>query len=541
MTAPTKLGASTVANSSEAQGAGSVVMPIASQTPVTVVPMVVTPTVHTSPSQEGTAATYLIPALGQDGQQVYVPGNIVVPASTPQQSVQYVLRDPPPYTPPANGGTRMLPTVVQPPGSIVYTQPIHASSTQVAPANQQQQQTSVVYYTTSAPVPTAHSPQPKRTPISGVNTTKPYAIVPALPTAPEEYRLPMHQQPASNQANIQGVQYIQPANGSQGTPVIQAATNVPVKGQKAIHHVNPPKRPPVPKSTTVGNRLSSPQNAMVHLPSPQDRVVKHSEELQNITKNIGAAFANCSEEMLISAFEDAWKKFQANGRKYEALMNLPKPHATTMGRVMAPPNVEVVSVPGTPSRLSLVRPSSRPKPIAPKMIPQPPPMLPPTSTEVIQQAEQPQYLYTYATTSTSQPQVILQPVNPEYAIYSVGSGPKQKTYQVQTAGLFYPADPNGKQEPGAPQQVVLAQPPVQPPPPPPRHGGERIKSAVVVAPRKTRDSAPHRRTTGKLNRLCALCGKEATYLCSGCHAEWYCGRACQVSTEQYGKYDAYCY
>lgn len=532
--APTKPGApGIVANTLEAQGAGSIVMPIASQTPVTVVPMVVTPTVHTSQSQEGTAATYLIPALGQSGQQVYVPGNIVVPAA-PQQSVQYVFREPPPYTPPANGVTPTLPTVVQPQGSILYTQPVHASPTQVAPTNQQQQQTSVVYYTTSAPVPTTHAPQSKSIPVSGVNTTKPYAIVPALPTAPElagikEYRLPTHQQPVNNQASVQGMQYIQPINGSQGTPVIQTATNVPAKGQKAIHHINPPKRPPTSKSTTVGNRLSTLQSAMVPFPSSQERVAKHSEELHNITKKIGAAFANCSEEMLISAFEDAWKKFQANGRKYEALMNLPKPHATSKGKVTAPPNVEVVSVPGTPSRLSLVRPTARPKPIAPKMIPQPPPMLPPTSTEIPQQ-EQPQYLYTYATTNTSQPQVIIQPVNPDqYAIYSVGNGPKQKTYQVQTAGLFYPADPNGKQEPSGPQQVVLTQPPVQPPPPPPRHSAERIKSTVVAAPRKTRDSAPHRRTTSKLNRLCALCGKEATYLCSGCHAEWYCGRVCQVS------------
>ena len=49
--------------------------------------------------------------------------------------------------------------------------------------------------------------------------------------------------------------------------------------------------------------------------------------------------------------------------------------------------------------------------------------------------------------------------------------------------------------------------------------------------RKSKDSATmsRRRTSSKSNRACALCRKEATYLCSGCHAEWYCGRQCQVS------------
>ena len=37
-----------------------------------------------------------------------------------------------------------------------------------------------------------------------------------------------------------------------------------------------------------------------------------------------------------------------------------------------------------------------------------------------------------------------------------------------------------------------------------------------------------RRKGAKLSRICTLCGKDATYLCSGCHTEWYCSRECQV-------------
>lgn len=494
-------------------------MPIASQTPVTMVPMVVTPTSYTSKSQDGTPTTYLIPAVGQNGQQMFVQAGNIVVSPSPQQPVQYVVRDPPPYTPPAVSASPTLPTVAKPSSSIAYTQPVHTGSIQVVPANQH---SNVAYYSTSAP--TLRTPQATDAPVS---TTKPYAIVPALPTAQDsgDYRIPMQQQSASNQPTV----YMQPVNGSHSVPVIQNATTAPVKSHKGTYHTNPSRRPPIlHKSSPVSSRPPSLQGAVGRPSPPQEKVVQYSEELKTITTKIGAAFANCSEEMLISAFEDAWKKFQANGKKYEALMNISKPHATSVGRVSGPPNVEVVSVPGASSRLSLVRPA-RPKPIAPKVAsPVLPP--PPVSTQP-QQQDPPHYIYTYG--NTSQPQVIYQPMNPEYAIYTVGGASKQKAYQVQTAGLFYPAPASdGKQEPSVPQQVVIAQPPVQPPPPPP--GRPEITKTTAMAHSATgprRNTNPRRRASSKLNRVCALCGKEATYLCSGCHAEWYCGRTCQVSSK----------
>lgn len=41
-------------------------------------------------------------------------------------------------------------------------------------------------------------------------------------------------------------------------------------------------------------------------------------------------------------------------------------------------------------------------------------------------------------------------------------------------------------------------------------------------------SSSSRRKVSKITRQCARCCKDATYLCSGCHQEWYCGRECQV-------------
>ena len=499
-------------------------MPIASQTPVTVVPMVVTPTAYTSKSQDGTPTTYLIPAVGQNGQQMFVQAGNIVVSPNPHQ---YVVRDPPPYTPPAVSASPTLPTAAKPSSSVAYTQPVHTGSIHMIPANQQQQHSNVAYYTTAAP--TVRTPQAADAPVS---TTKPYAVVPALPTAHAQesgdYRVPMQQQSGSNQTTV----YMQPVNGSHSIPVIQNATTAPVKGPKSTYHTNPPRRPPIlQKSTPVSSRPPLLHGAVGRPSPPQEKVAQYSEELKTITTKIGAAFANCSEEMLISAFEDAWKKFQANGKKYEALRNISKPHATSAGKVSGPPNVEVVNVPGASSRLSLVRPA-RPKPIAPKVAS---PVLPPPTASTQpphqqQQQESPHYIYTYG--STSQPQVIYQPMNPEYAIYAVGGGSKQKAYQVQTAGLFYPAPASdGKQEPSVPQQVVIAQPPVQPPPPPPGHPDIAKTTAMphsATGPR--RNTNPRRRASSKLNRVCALCGKEATYLCSGCHAEWYCGRPCQVSS-----------
>ena len=42
------------------------------------------------------------------------------------------------------------------------------------------------------------------------------------------------------------------------------------------------------------------------------------------------------------------------------------------------------------------------------------------------------------------------------------------------------------------------------------------------------NSATSQKSKSKSVRICSRCGNEATYLCSGCQQEWYCGRDCQV-------------
>ena len=197
-----------------------------------------------------------------------------------------------------------------------------------------------VYYTNEA-VSSAH-----------VNTTKPYAIVNALPTTTGIGMFPRQLGP------------YQPMGEG---PVIVRSPTQTEKPKTAIHTP--------PPSSCEG---------------PSDDMNSH---LQTINKNISAAFTNSNEDMLMTAFEDAWKKFQANGPRYAS-----KPVVTSRGH--APPNAEVVPISGPiTSRLSLVRPASqRPRTIAPKV-----------------------------------------------------------------------------------------------------------------------------------HRMCARCGRDATYLCSGCRTEWYCGRDCQVS------------
>ena len=191
-----------------------------------------------------------------------------------------------------------------------------------------------------------------------VNTTKPYAIVNALPSTGGMSIYPRHF----------GI-------GGEGVgPILMAGSPMTDKRKKVTH--TPPPPPPVtyPKSGSPAS----------------EELTSH---LQTINKNISAAFTSSNEDLLISAFEDAWKKFQANGFKYKGSSKV------ISSRSHGPPNAEVVTIPGTvASKLSLVRPvGQRSRPVAPKV-----------------------------------------------------------------------------------------------------------------------------------NRTCALCGREATYLCSGCRTEWYCGRECQV-------------
>ena len=51
----------------------------------------------------------------------------------------------------------------------------------------------------------------------------------------------------------------------------------------------------------------------------------------------------------------------------------------------------------------------------------------------------------------------------------------------------------------------------------------RTQQAEIVSPRRRNST-----NSVRPSHACARCGKNATYLCSGCHLEWYCSRDCQV-------------
>ena len=357
---------------------------------------------------------------------------------------------------------------------VVRDAPLHApsmsagntvSSTRVAQSGSAQPSASVIV----ACVPAGSSVQP--VPYSGVSTTKPYAIVNAMP----------------------------------GTTTQMPPTLLP-------HH---------PKTySLVSNekRVSG------------DTKLQHREVIQTISKKIGDAFDSGNEQLLVAAFEDAWKKFQANGKQYES------PGTKIVGKDPPPPNAEVFTVPGgATSCVSLVRQSSSPRMLAHKSL-SPRPVQRVITPPPLSSKEQTSYLHTGGGTSSTQPVVYV----PTPA--AVASGQKQQPplshSKVHSSGLFYPPPSSVVaenvavlQRKGGVQRVVLSQnsPSV-------RHG---ISSGVGVheaAETQAAVTPHHRPRRSSKSKVCARCGKSATYLCSGCHSEWYCGRECQVICTMYSKH-----
>lgn len=192
-----------------------------------------------------------------------------------------------------------------------------------------------LYYTSDIPAVSSRSVQ-----ATTVNTTKPYAIVNAIPSSADVHvyssHLP-HAQQVMNPLSHMGVD---------GVKVCEEKT---FNGTTNALHGNG-------EGSTL--EVVSPTTSYPTNQPPEDLACN----LQVINKKISAAFINCSEDMLISAFDDAWRKFQANGQKYS-----PVPKQTNI--VTAPPNVEMVTIPGsTSSRLTLLRPVSgqKPRPVVPK-------------------------------------------------------------------------------------------------------------------------------------------------------------------------------
>ena len=535
-------------------GAGS------GQTPASVVPVVATPTGYTqplAPTGSPTAPYTIIPAesvvSGGQGVARSVPHSATnravkpgtLPIKDPAPAVHYIFEP-------------LVPTASTP---IIYSQTtgVPVGVTKTSSANPAVYHTEVV---SSKPMP--------------VTTTKPYAIVPAQPTASIE---------------IQGI-----AVNQQGTPLISSPVQLgygTVSSTPYIHTVVTPSSGvrQLPAHTissartskifSESGRISQQNTPLSHQRVPDNQA---TAQLEEIGKNISDAFASSSEQMLIAAFEDAWKKFQANGKRYQSASNNATQktmvQSNTFAKSIPPPNAEVVSVPGTSSRLSLIRPTySRSKmPTVQSTADQLMCVSPDTQSGLavaapvgdLQQNQQSvQILYSVSpqtyTRGSECPVTTLYAVAPNSAQspydhmmkHSHLRQGRPKTSQVQTSGIYVPAHGNdivaAKQQtavvieqvgggsvlgsksvvqtPRSQHQIFLSERVKQQEPVAAVQHLSVLKPqpAVVGDPQvKQRGTTAAPAPAGKAPRQCALCAKEATYLCSGCHRIWYCGKDCQV-------------
>lgn len=330
----------------------------------------------------------------------------------------------------------------------------------------------------------------------------------------------------NNPASTRAAQVV--ANSQSATPVIVAC--VPGSSQPVTFSGVSTTKPYAIVNAMPGTQI--PATSLPHPPKTYSLVsekqtssstnkLQHREVVQTISKKIGDAFDSGNEQLLVAAFEDAWKKFQANGKQYESGVHIVSSGTKVIGKDPPPPNAEVFAVPGTTSRVNLVRQTNSnrsmltPKtssPIPAQQVIAPPPL---------SSKEQTGYVYT-AATNAAQPQVYLQPI-------TTSQQQQQQPLshsKVHSSGLFYPPSStenvavSQKKAPGAGiQRVVVSQS---------SSAAHRSGSSdVTVRETSEPQATTHRRRSSK-SKYCARCGKNATYLCSGCHMEWYCGRECQV-------------
>lgn len=281
----------------------------------------------------------------------------------------------------------------------------------------------------------------------------------------------------------------------------------------------------VPVTTT--SSLPPPPSYSTYIAGKKTNSEKVSEEdVQSIQKKIGDAFTQSSEEMLLSAFEEALKKFQDNDKAY-------KRSSVGGGSELAP------GTSGTKTQAAV------PKPL-PESI-----RIMPTTSQSQQQKQHHYhpYLQVAATPPNmsapqQQQQLLLQQIPGDYAnLYTIpavsGAG-----NQVRVAGLYYP-----NMDQSEPHKVIMASKKVASPTKPqtllqrvivpdrPRLSGHHQGVSSRPQQQVTKGTHPAQRTTTTTgssgtrhsNKMkCAWCGGGAIYLCSGCQAEWYCGNECQV-------------
>lgn len=387
-----------------------------------------------------------------------------------------------------------------------------------------------VYYSTIPSEATLQVAKSGNQPSGVTMTTKPYAIVNALPPPQSsDVGYVFH---SSKPGMLHGGG---PGSSSKQHMVQMVPTTAgvpqPISEGTAVQQSGH-----VPSSVSTG--ASSAAAASPGLPPPpsyskfltenkrKSKVSK--EDLQSIQKKIGDAFTQSSEVMLVSAFEEAWKKFQDNDKVYK--------EKEAGGPFMVDGTSPQTDTPGTSSLLHQMstKPPNRAK-----------------STHAGPSALLgPKYIHASpaAAGGGAQQQMVIQPVAPDYATIYTIPAPKaaaasgaQAKHQVHVTGLYYPAVETAESSPSqsdlgnvvAKQQhssAVTSQEP-QPQPQSQHRIDEALTHPQVAKPHTptttTTQQGPQTRRK-KSQKYCARCGENATYLCSGCHLEWYCGRECQV-------------
>ena len=339
---------------------------------------------------------------------------------------------------------------------------------------------------------------------SSVSTTKPFAFVSALPV------------PSSDGYRHVTLQKTLPGNRQQLIQVVQATSDsqLPMPPENIVQQCasEPANSPqPIIASSTL------PPNSATHAElTPEKKSTRLDKDVQSIQKKIGDAFSSDSETMLVSAFEDAWKKFQENGKKYssereqrpkESDIVLAK--STTVQRLVnTPPQTSLIHLMSTKPRVVAPKPSSNGTQVSSGL---------PGGGPAIQAA------------NSTQQQIVIQPINSEYAtVYAIpSSGPAK--HQVRTTGLYYP----GTEAPISSSIASQSEHNVAKYASQQRGIRSKVSGQVPSASQQhvvktVIKPSSQRRNPKKSNKLCARCGENATYLCSGCHYEWYCGRECQV-------------
>ena len=400
-------------------------------------------------------------------------------------------------------------------------------------------------------------------PISA-STTKPYAIVNAIPMPSSGSSILVHPNPGGEPSGQQFMQVFYDGNGM--------SRLVPVNSQGACV---------VSLGSTSGATPPLPHSASTETEKEEylrKKII--DEDLKSIQKQIGDAFNSSSVSMLVSAFNDALVKFEANSTSYKS--QLAKKKALSLGnsthsvegasQVQAMPPRHCVLVPKPPlltplspphgDRAGMANPRSKQQQQQQQLH-----QLLPHQQHLQQQFQQQQLLQKLQQQRQQQLQKLNKKQEQQHAVqtftfrsvcpnlYKTTPASKTAHPATSTSNLVQPiqSEQNGvatktktpstnvgstksiaaDHQPGvSPRQGIVA-PTVRSS----IHGSHR-KLLQQMDSRSKKSSKPasltsideRKKTT---NDICASCGKSANFLCSGCERVWYCSKICQVGSRLY--------